>query len=179
VLPHVQTSSTVITGALHSCSVDQMDPLVAIGLAGNIIAFLDLGAKLLRGAWDAHASLSGTTEENRSHELLVSEMGEFSSKLLAPDEVGLAGEEKQLCRLAEECRGLSTQLLDLLNKIKAKDRRSKRESLWSSVKNMYYEKDKQALEQRLGHCRAQLNLQLSYWTRLHSYRRPLWRAVLL
>ncbi|KAH8895919.1 hypothetical protein GQ53DRAFT_819879 [Thozetella sp. PMI_491] len=141
-----------------------MDPLTAISLASSIIAFLDVSAKIFKGARDVHSSLSGTTEENRNREVLVNEMKGFSSKLVAPDGTGLVGEERQLCTLAEECRGLSTQIAELLGKIKAKNPKSKTESLWSSVKDKFYEKEKQELEQRLDRCRAQLHLQLTYWT---------------
>lgn len=146
-----------------------MDPLTAIGLVANIVAFIDLGTKLLKGAREVHTSLSGTTEENRSREVLVDEMRAFSSKLLTPDDAGFVGRDKQLCNLAEECRNLSTQLIELLGKIKAKDPKSKRESVWSSVKNKYYEKDRQDLEQRLESCRTQLDLQLNFLTRLYLF----------
>ena len=142
-----------------------MDPISAISLAGNIIAFVDLSTKLLKVAKEVHTSLSGVTEENRSRELLVSEMKAFSSKLLAPEDPSFVGEDAHLCKLAKECRDLATQLIELLSKIKAKDPKSKRESVWSSVKNKYYEKDRQELEQRLENCRTQLNIQLNHLTR--------------
>jgi hypothetical protein len=144
-----------------------MDPLTAIGLVSNIVAFIDLGTKLLKGAREVRASLPGTTEENRSREVLVDEIKAFSSKLLAPDDTGFVGRDKQLCNLAEECRILSTQLIELLGKIKARDPKSKRESVWLSVKNRYYEKDRQDLEQRLDSCQTQLGLQLNFLIRLY------------
>src|SRR4051794_29327999 len=98
-----------------------MEPLVALGLVSNILSFIDFSMKLLRGTREIHGSLSGTLEENSSRELVAREMKKFSSKLLAPDASNLIGEDKELCMLAAECRALSSQLADLLEKIKPKD----------------------------------------------------------
>jgi hypothetical protein len=92
-------------------------------------------------------------------------MCEFSSKLLAPDGSNLMGEDKQLCKLAAECRALSDELVGLLEKIKAKDPKSKIQSLCSAFKDRIYEKEKLDLEQRLNSCRSQFELQVSFLMR--------------
>jgi hypothetical protein len=142
-----------------------MDPLTALGLAVNVLTLIELGAKILRGAKDVRATTSGITEENRTRELLVKDMTALSDRLIAPDDSNLSEEEKELCKLAQESRSLSAQLLELLGKIQAKAPKSKADSLWSVLKDRYYEGDKQALEQRLDRCRSQMHFQLSFWTR--------------
>jgi hypothetical protein len=97
-----------------------MDPFAAIGLASSILSFIDFSAELITGALEIYGSGSGTTEEGRSREAIVSEMKKFSSKLLPPDNSQLMGDEKALCRLAAECNIFSDQILDLLEKIKPK-----------------------------------------------------------
>lgn len=146
-----------------------MDPLTAIGLVSNIVGFIEISTKLIKGTKEVHLSLLGKTEENQSLEMLMLEMKAFSSKLLTPEDAAFMGNDKQLCKLAEECRKLSTQLVELLNKIRAKDPKSKRSSVWSAIKNKYYERDKQDMEQRLSNCGLQLNLQLSFLIRLYSF----------
>ncbi|KAH8893882.1 hypothetical protein GQ53DRAFT_605657, partial [Thozetella sp. PMI_491] len=81
-----------------------MDPLTAIGLVSNILSFISFGADLLKGAAEVYNSSSGTLENNRSREVVMRQMREFSSKLLAPDDSNFVGGDKQLCILAEECR---------------------------------------------------------------------------
>jgi hypothetical protein len=90
--------------------------------------------------------------------------------LLTPDASNLAGEDKELCNLAAECRMLSGQLVDLLEKIKPKDPKSKSQSILSALKNKVHEKEKQDLEQRLDYCRSQLELQLNFLGRSDLYQ---------
>jgi hypothetical protein len=142
-----------------------MDPFTAIGLASNILSFIDFSAQLINGAREIYDSTAGTTEDNKSREAIVSEMKIFSSKLLPPDDSQLSGDEKALCRLAAECNILSSQILDLLGKIKPKDPKSKSQSFWAALKNKVHEKEKLELEKRLENCRSQLELQLNYWMR--------------
>ncbi len=158
-----------------------MDPLSAIGLASNIISFIDYGAKVVSGAIDIYGSSSGLTRDARSTETVVSEMRSFSSKLKAPDDAALSGDEKALCRLAVECEDLSSQIIALVEKVRPQSRAggrvSKRASLLAGLKSKWYESDKRRLEERLSHCRAQLGLQLNYLTR--SVAQHLARQVLV
>ena len=85
-----------------------MDPFTAIGLASNILSFIDFSAQLINGAQEIYDSASGTTGGNKSREAIVSEMNNFSLKLLPPDDSQLSGDEKALCRLAAECNILSS-----------------------------------------------------------------------
>ena len=55
-----------------------MDPFTAIGLASNILSFIDFSAQLINGAREIYDSTSGTTEDNKSREAIVSEMNNFS-----------------------------------------------------------------------------------------------------
>lgn len=152
-----------------------MDPVTAIGLVSAILSFIDFGHKLVKGAIMIHGSIDGTVDENRSSEAIVKEMKRFSSGLLPPDDSQLAGEEKELCMLAQECRALSGQLVDLLQKVKPKDPASKSQSLWASLKSKVYEKEMEGLEKRLDYCRGQLELQVTFLSRsVHckTRRRP-------
>jgi hypothetical protein len=145
-----------------------MEPLVAIGLVSNILSFISFSKELLCGAGEIHGSLSGTLEENRSREVVVGEMKKFSSRLLTPDASNLAGEDKELCNLAAECRTLSGQ---------PKDPKSKGQSVLSALKNKVHEKEKQDLEQRLDYCRSQLELQLIFLGRSDLHQIPLQNRI--
>jgi hypothetical protein len=111
--------------------------------------------------------VSGATEENRILEVVVSDMKRLSSKLKATGGAQQSDDEEALCGLAEECNKLSTDLFELLQKIKPKDSKSKRRSTLAALKNKWYERDKLELEKRLESCRSQLGLQISFLTRFH------------
>jgi hypothetical protein len=142
-----------------------MDPLTAIGLASNILSFIDFSVKAVSGVIDIYGSPSGLTEENRSSEVIVDEMRHFASKLQSPDDAQLTGDEKALCRLAHECDGLSKQIIALIERIRPKDRKSKSASILAGLKSKWHQAERRKVEERLERCRAQLALQLHYLTR--------------
>jgi hypothetical protein len=142
-----------------------MDPLAAIGLASNILSFIDFGIELVSGAFEIYESSSGLTEENRNSKAIVTWISDFACRLQPPNHTTLTGDEKSLCMLADECDGLAKQIIALIEKVEPKGRKSKGASLWAAAKTKWYEGDRHKLEDRLGHCRAQLSLQLNYFTR--------------
>lgn len=147
-----------------------MDPITAIGLASNVLSFIDYGAKIVSGAVEIYQSSSGLTDSSRGSKAIVTEMRLLASKLQPPAHDQLSGDEKSLCNLATECDSLSEQIIDLIEKVEPKNRKSKGSSLRAAVKTKWYESDRRRLEDRLNQCRAQLNLQLNYLTR--SVRSP-------
>ncbi|EFX03145.1 hypothetical protein CMQ_3074 [Grosmannia clavigera kw1407] len=80
-----------------------MDPVTAIGLASSIIAFVDFGWKLIKGAKEIYDAADGTLEENRSREAVVLEMKRLTVQLVSPEHSLLSGEERDLCLLAGTC----------------------------------------------------------------------------
>ena len=85
-------------------------------------------------------------------------MKKFSFRLLSPDDSQLMGDEKALCCLVTEYNILSGQILNLLEKTKSKDPKSKSQSVWAALKSKVHEKEKVELEKRLNNCRSQLKL---------------------
>jgi hypothetical protein len=142
-----------------------MDPFAAIGLASNIISFVDYSTKIVNGAREIYDSTSGMTQENKSLESIVSEMKELSSKLLPHTGSARSENEEALCRIAAECNIISDHILEHLSKTKPKDSKSKRDVLFAAVKNKFREKERLELEKRLANCRSQLDLQLNFLTR--------------
>ncbi|KAK5652264.1 hypothetical protein OQA88_10612 [Cercophora sp. LCS_1] len=139
-----------------------MDPVTAVGLASGVVAFVTFSTSLVKGAVKIHEALDGVLDENRNRESIAVEMKRFAARLLAPDDQRLAGEERQLCVLAAECRDLSTKLVELLSRIKPKDTESVSQSLWSALKNKVHDKERANLEERLDYCRSQLDLLLTF-----------------
>jgi len=58
-----------------------MDPFTAIGLATNILAFIDFGTELVSAAKDIYESGSGTTREDQAWQNAAMEMKQLASKL--------------------------------------------------------------------------------------------------
>ncbi|KAK1991908.1 hypothetical protein LX36DRAFT_662890 [Colletotrichum falcatum] len=137
-----------------------MDPITAISLASNVISFIDFGTAVIRGAKKVQDA--GALEDNDTLDSVARQMQAFTVKLLGPDQTNLAGADLGLAELAAKCRDVAGDLLGLLDKIRAKDPASKRQAVWSVIKNLKYDEEKRSLEARLGSCRSQLEIQLNY-----------------
>jgi hypothetical protein len=142
-----------------------MDPLTALGLAANIVAFIDFSAKLIKTATEIYESGKGSKREDEAGEAVANEMRLLASKLLPPSSSQLAAHDKALCQLATECHALSEKILLPFEKTKAKDQASKSQALWAAAKSRRYEKQKLELQNALSNCRSQLHLQMHWLTR--------------
>lgn len=148
-----------------------MDPLTAIGLAANILAFIDFGAKVISTAKDIQHSGTGVTKEDEALNNTAMEMKFFASKLLFSDSQ-LDMQDTPLGRLAEDCHAISERILTLYGKLKPKDVHSKRQAIRAALKSKFYEKEKQDLQDALSHCRSQLHLQLHWLARYFPQDSP-------
>ncbi|KAE8333757.1 hypothetical protein BDV39DRAFT_198669 [Aspergillus sergii] len=99
-----------------------MDPITIVGLVSSIITFIDFGRKIIQGAQKAKSK-----EETEAIDVTVSELQRLCMTLQT-DEAPQNEQEKALCRLAERCKTVSEEIIDLLGKIKPKDPSSKRQS---------------------------------------------------
>ncbi|KAF5012482.1 hypothetical protein FDECE_1472 [Fusarium decemcellulare] len=148
-----------------------MDPFAAIGLAGNIIAFVDFGFKVVNAAREFKESASGSTAENEHLEFLTTQIQGLTLTLqtdeLAPD---MTLDEQLLNNLVKECQSLSEDLLKLLHtlQVKSPNKKSRREAFGAVFRNLRKKDDKDDLVIRLERCKQQLHLQLSHMTRLDT-----------
>jgi hypothetical protein len=143
-----------------------MEPLSALGSAAAIAQFVDFGFKVLNNAREIYSSVSGATEENSSLGDATREMQRLTEKLVTPELADGTDEEQLLISLVAECRSLSSKLLALLDKIKAKDPRSKFQIIRAAAKSKIYDNEKLALQRRLDDCQLRLDRVLSALSRL-------------
>ncbi|ETS88251.1 hypothetical protein PFICI_02079 [Pestalotiopsis fici W106-1] len=134
-----------------------MDPLSAFALAGTVYTFIDAGitatkfAKELSGFWKS----SRDTVKSLEHLTITTQnLEELSSKLRH------ANGPRYMMSIATECTTSCQELLDLLDKLKVKDKGSKTEHLLAML-SAYRKKDEISLiEDKLGKLRAQMTLDL-------------------
>ena len=95
-----------------------MEALTALSLAAAVAQFIDFGFKIVGNAREIYGSLSGATEENQTLATAALEVQQLSKKLITPRSENPTEEEEALSALIADCRSLSGQLLNLLDKIK-------------------------------------------------------------
>lgn len=148
-----------------------MDPFTAIGLADNIINFIEFACKIVYGGYQILNSASGMTPENTTLSVLLDDLNAVTKGLL----VDLPGpnrteNEEELCRLAAACHELSMELAEVLSLLKVTDRRSRWQSMKVKWRSIRKERNIEAIERRLSKFQSQilirLHLMIRYVARL-------------
>lgn len=146
-----------------------MEPLSALSVAAAVAQFVDFGLKIAGNAREIYGSLSGATEENQHLEAATRMTQQLAKRLVVTSPLGVLNEEETMLNdLVTECRSLSTQLLNLLNKIKVRDPTSRRQVTWAAFRNKLHEGEKVRLRQRLDDCQLRLDRVLSVLSRFVS-----------
>ncbi|KAL4927033.1 uncharacterized protein BDV17DRAFT_292926 [Aspergillus undulatus] len=137
-----------------------MDPLSAIGLASNILQFIEFGASLCGKIHEVASSATGSTQEIAHIGIVVEDLRSATDGLSASVK-GNSKHEVEIIQLAGRCKALSVELGDILPKLKIK----KGDRLWASIrtawKSTLKEKKIASIENRLANYRAQLILHLN------------------
>ncbi|KAI1505034.1 hypothetical protein F5X99DRAFT_431139 [Biscogniauxia marginata] len=138
-----------------------MEALAAIGLAGNIVQFIDFGSKLLGVLEEFRISGNDATRSNQNLELISLEMKRLSSSLAktittapAPDD------QKGLIKLAVESETCADELLALLALLKNQDPTSWWQTRRAAIRNIRKQDEKIRLKKNLDNCRKQLSIEL-------------------
>lgn len=157
-----QYSAHFLLGYRNSILQDTMDPFAALGAAAAIAQFIEQGIKLVNGAREIHKSAFGSTAENKRLGTVIQELKIMSERLVskrAPDEQSEA--EQSLSDVALECQILSEKILELLEKTKAKDPNSLRQSAVAALKSAWNDSEKKELVEQVERCRNMMHTQLT------------------
>ncbi|KAK0639080.1 hypothetical protein B0T16DRAFT_462782 [Cercophora newfieldiana] len=145
-----------------------MDPLAALGVAGNVVAFAQFAGSILNGARKIHDSTSGASDQVESLEQLFGALSSFAAKLKPDPNSELCqdpntsflppAQAQQLQKLASSCNADCDRLLALLRGLNVK-RRSGPE-WWKSLHVALLEQLKSTevtqLRQRIGEYQASI-----------------------
>lgn len=129
------------------------------GLVSSIITFIDFSWTIVRGTYDIHSSTAGATEENVHIGNVLQDLQVVTEKMRR-EMHGQNDHEKALLELEYMCRGLSSDLAAILQKLTAK-RRSGLQSLNIMLRSLIKEKKVREIESRLGEYRGQIILRLN------------------
>lgn len=115
-----------------------MEPFAALGLACNIVQFVDFSCKLLSSASAIYRSASGAAPAVNDATTIARTLHDLSSRLVAPTTTADQEESQAsqnpmntlLNELASGCRGASAEVLSALDGLHARTTSSR----WSSFK---------------------------------------------
>jgi hypothetical protein len=143
-----------------------MEPFTALGLAGNVIQFVDFGMRLLSETHEIYQSSSGSPTGIIEIESIFQDLSNLGAKLkissISPSKPsGISPEEQALVELAGSCKRLADDLLATIKDLKVNDGPNRK---WRSFRQgliTLWKKDKiDAVQKRLDNFRKQLSLQL-------------------
>jgi hypothetical protein len=138
-----------------------MDALAAVGLASNIISFIDFSCELITGAREVYKSGDGRTAENATLESILVDLEEFSQGLIT-DLKATTSNERALLRLSTDCLKLSQELSSVLAKLKTSGGNMKWKSLRTKWTSMRKERHISSMESRLSSYRGQILIRLQF-----------------
>jgi len=116
-----------------------LDPMTALGLAGNIVQFVDFSIKLLGDAHEIHRSAQGSLQENLDIEAVAETMRKLQMKLRIQNDENIPIDSKaedSLERLCSSCDETAQELLEVLEVLKVQGKRSPWKSMRQAIKGI-------------------------------------------
>ena len=142
------------------------DPISAIGLAANILQFIEYGAKLLSETRSIYHSEDGASAENIEIEMIAKHLSEHCAKLTMPPrpttslDVDLFSDTPTQ-KIAQACRDLAGELLSAVRGLKIQDEHSRKWKCFLQALKTLWHKDRiKDLQRRMESLRSEFMLQL-------------------
>ncbi|KAF2113604.1 hypothetical protein BDV96DRAFT_613546 [Lophiotrema nucula] len=148
-----------------------MDPISALGLASNIIQFVQFAGKLISESQEAYESIDGVSQRNANLEGIANDLLNLHQQLLKDASsrtpgAKLSAAEAQLQSLAKESTQVAEKLIGIVQALKSSARNKRWKSVRHAIASSWKQSDIAALQARLGDIRQQLDTALLICLRL-------------
>lgn len=142
-----------------------METVAAVGLASNILSFVDFGVKVVSKGHRIYRSNDGSLEENNdleavTNDLLVLQTRMERSLLSESLDPYQTNDDEALKKLLSASNGLAKTMLQRLNKAKAQGRFRRWRSLRQAVKSVCSKTEVDEMAQRLAQFRAEFQTRI-------------------
>lgn len=139
-----------------------MEPFSALGLACNIVQFVDFSCKLFSSTSAIYRSASGAAPAVRDATAIARTLHDLSSRLVA--QTAAAGQDESmnglLNELASNCRDASAELISALDGLRARTTNSQWSSFKAALLTIMKSDQIKKLEERLELYRRQVIMAL-------------------
>ena len=132
------------------------EPLVAFGIAANVIQFLDFGSKLFSASHQIYRH--GTIKGHIDTKLIAQDLRGVATSLRdsveqVSGDKSRSEDEVSLQRLATQCQSICDELCGVLEKLEVQTKNTKVESFKTAVKTIWRKEQIQDLQKRMGDIR--------------------------
>ena len=140
-----------------------LDPVAALGLAGNIVQFVDFSCKILRDTKSLYESSTGVSADNNLLEAISRDLMNLNNALTAPSAIGAIPESTR--NLASRCKDIAAELLSTLERLKVSGSHRKWKSLVQALRSVWNKDQIESLVRRMESLRNEIqhHLQLMLW----------------
>lgn len=139
------------------------DPVASLGLAANIVQFVDFSHRLLSESKAIYNSATGASADNDVIETVASDLDLLNAKLTAPSAAGAIPESMR--SLASQCKDVARELLDVLEKIKVKGSHRKWKSFVQALRSVWRKDEIEELVRRMERLRNEMHYRLQIMMR--------------
>ncbi|KAE9373908.1 hypothetical protein N431DRAFT_374559 [Stipitochalara longipes BDJ] len=129
-----------------------IDPLTALGLASNVVQFVDFAAKLIGESQKIYKSVSSASEDHIILDTVASDIHRLCDSILIPE-----GCSDTLKQLTGDTRRISQELLGVLEKLTVKGQKTRWKSFVVAVRGVLGQEEIDSLARRLSRLQGQLN----------------------
>ncbi len=133
------------------------DPFTALGVAGNIITFVDFTWKLFSGAHAIYRSQSGSSDKNAVLEVIARDVSTLSDAIVVEQ-----SQSEALRSLATKSKRVAEKVLEALEKLKVQGSNSRWKSLKVALKEVWSHSEIDGLEKALSALQSQVTSHVQY-----------------
>lgn len=137
-----------------------MDPISGVGLAANVLQFVDFCAKLVSKGNAIFKSTSGTLEEHAQVETVSRRLQELARDLETSISSRPGNDEQHLVAICQACVGIAGDLRDKLSRLTVMGQRTRFKSFRQALKSVWQKEELEALTSKLQLFRGELNTSL-------------------
>ncbi|KAL9621622.1 MAG: hypothetical protein Q9160_004014 [Pyrenula sp. 1 TL-2023] len=137
-----------------------IEPFAALGLAGNIVQFVQFSCELLCESKEIYESASGASTNHVILEEITKDLNLLNDQLTAPAAPGAIPDS--LIGLASCCKDITEDLLELLSSIKVKGPHKKWNSLIQASRSVWKKEQIEALVRQAERLRSEMQLRLQF-----------------
>jgi hypothetical protein len=143
-----------------------LDPLSAIGLAGNIVQFVDFSYKLFSQTQEIYSSATGASKDTEDIFGITIHFRELCVKLSSSTHSSNSSgpyshNNDSLQTLSRDCLAAADEMIEALNNIRSQGIQSKWGSFRLCLKTVWKQSKIDRMERRLDRYRSQAILELS------------------
>lgn len=134
-----------------------MEALAALGLASNVISFVDFSWKLVAGARQIYGSASESSNNSQTLEVLATSITELNDAIVID-----AAIPDNLQKLSKECHTVARDLLAVIGKLRMKGKHKRWNSFAVALKEVWKQGKIDGLVERLQRLQSQLLVQIQF-----------------